>query len=87
MTPTDANNLSDSVGFIGLGLMGKPMVENLAKKLPSGTCINVHDVLAAAVDELCSSYPERVFRCGSAKEVTEQSVSQPGKRTIRDLTS
>lgn len=65
--------LPRSLGFIGLGLMGKPMVENLAKKLPPGSQIHVHDVVAAAVDQLCTSYPDIIIRCTSAKEVTERS--------------
>lgn len=82
MTVTGTSGLPDSVGFIGLGLMGKPMVQNLAKKLPSGTRIHVHDVVTAAIDELCNSYPDKVFRCENAKEVTEQSVRQSGMPTI-----
>ncbi len=74
MIQMDASSVPSSVGFIGLGLMGKPMVVNLAKKLPPGSRIHVHDVVAAAVDELCSSYPDTVVRCTSAKDVTEKSV-------------
>ncbi|OIW29025.1 hypothetical protein CONLIGDRAFT_598861 [Coniochaeta ligniaria NRRL 30616] len=73
MTQTDTSALPNSVGFIGLGLMGKPMVVNLAKKLPPGARIHVHDVVTAVVDELCASYPDRIIRCTSAREVTEKS--------------
>jgi 3-hydroxyisobutyrate dehydrogenase len=73
MTQADDSALPKLVGFIGLGLMGKPMVENLAKKLPPGSRIHVHDVVTAVVDELCASYPDTVSRCTSAKEVTEKS--------------
>ena len=38
-----------SVGFIGLGIMGKPMVRNL---LRAGYAVTVHDVVAAPVEEL-----------------------------------
>ncbi|KAE8754957.1 NAD-binding protein [Paraburkholderia madseniana] len=41
----------DKIGFIGLGRMGKPMASNLSKK---GYELVVHDVNAAAVDELVS---------------------------------
>jgi len=74
MAQTGDSSLPKSVGFIGLGLMGKPMVVNLAEKLPAGSRIHVHDVVTAAVDELCASYPDRVVRCTSAREVTEKSV-------------
>lgn len=74
MTATKDSALPTSVGFVGLGLMGKPMVENIAKKLPAGSRIHVYDVVKAAVDELCSSYPDTIVRCTSAKDVTEKSV-------------
>jgi 3-hydroxyisobutyrate dehydrogenase-like beta-hydroxyacid dehydrogenase len=63
-----------TLGFVGLGAMGKPMVINLANKLPSGAIVHVHDVVEAAVEELCASYPNRVVRCANAKEVAENSV-------------
>lgn len=65
-----------NLGFIGLGAMGKPMVLNLAKNTASGSRvkIHVHDVVAAAVDEAVSSFPDIIVKCASAKEVTEKSV-------------
>lgn len=90
MTQTDASVLPDSVGFIGIGLMGKPMVVNLANKLPPGSRIHVHDVVTAAVDELCTSYPDQIVRCTSAKEVTEKSVrvsAYPTHDRVPDLES
>jgi 3-hydroxyisobutyrate/3-hydroxypropionate dehydrogenase len=63
-----------SVGFIGLGAMGKPMVRHLAKKLPPDTVIYVFDVVQAAVDELCTEFPDRVVKRANAKEVAEKSV-------------
>ncbi len=41
--------MSHTVGFIGLGLMGKPMAKNLLKK---GFSVIVHNRSRAAVDEL-----------------------------------
>lgn len=38
-----------TIGFVGLGIMGRPMVRNLLK---AGYCVTVHDVNRAAVDEL-----------------------------------
>jgi 2-hydroxy-3-oxopropionate reductase len=38
-----------TIGFIGLGIMGKPMAKNLIK---AGYSLVVYDVVAAAVDEL-----------------------------------
>ena len=38
------------IGFIGLGIMGRPMAKNLIK---AGYELVVYDVVGAAVDELC----------------------------------
>lgn len=70
MTPPKYNN----VGFIGLGAMGTPMVGQLAEKLPKDARIHVFDVVETAVDEICSQYPNRVFKGVSAKDVAEKSV-------------
>ena len=40
------------IGFIGLGIMGKPMVRNLIK---GGYSVTVHDINAASVAELTSA--------------------------------
>ncbi len=40
------------IGFIGLGIMGKPMVRNLLK---GGYSVTVHDINAASVAELTSA--------------------------------
>jgi 3-hydroxyisobutyrate dehydrogenase len=63
-----------SVGFIGLGAMGKPMAEHLAKKLPPETLIYVFDVVQAAMDQLCTEFPNRVVKCANAKDLAEKSV-------------
>ena len=65
-----------SVGFVGLGLMGSPMVEHLAKKLPAETRIHVFDVVDDAVNKLCSNYPDKVVKGSSAKDVADKSVSR-----------
>ncbi|KAF2648628.1 hypothetical protein K491DRAFT_722399 [Lophiostoma macrostomum CBS 122681] len=66
--------LSDfkTLGFIGLGAMGKPMVIHLANKLPPESRIFVFDVVEAVVDEVCSQFPDRVSKGSSAKNVAEQ---------------
>ncbi len=69
-----SESLPGSIGFIGLGAMGTPMVVNLATKLPHGSQIYVHDVVVSLVEELCTSFPDRVVKCVNAKEVTEKSV-------------
>jgi len=57
--------VSDSrptIGFVGLGIMGRPMVRNLMK---AGYAVTVHDVNRAAVDELAA---EGAKVAGSARE-------------------
>jgi 2-hydroxy-3-oxopropionate reductase len=44
-----------SVGFVGLGIMGRPMARNL---LRAGHRVVVHDVVAAAVDEVVAAGAE-----------------------------
>ncbi|KAK0702222.1 NAD binding domain of 6-phosphogluconate dehydrogenase-domain-containing protein [Lasiosphaeris hirsuta] len=73
MPSTGVDVVPSSVGFIGLGVMGKPMVVNLAAKLPPGSLIHVHDIVAAVVDELVASFPGIVVRCASAADVTSKS--------------
>ncbi|KAF1358575.1 hypothetical protein EJ07DRAFT_124259 [Lizonia empirigonia] len=60
-----------TLGFIGLGAMGKPMLEHLANKLPKESRIWVYDVVEQVVDEICAAYPDRVFKGRSAKDVAQ----------------
>ncbi|KAI1638625.1 3-hydroxyisobutyrate dehydrogenase [Biscogniauxia mediterranea] len=69
----DSTSLPTSIGFIGLGAMGKPMVNNLVKNLPAGSRVFVHDVVEASMEELRASYPSMIVKSTNAKEVTEQS--------------
>ncbi|KAK5655103.1 hypothetical protein OQA88_6002 [Cercophora sp. LCS_1] len=62
-----------TLGFIGLGAMGKPMVTNLAKKLPSGSIIQVYDIVTAPAEELTTHFPGIVNQCFSASEVASKS--------------
>lgn len=76
MTPSTGDELlPNSVGFIGLGAMGKPMVINLARNLPPKSQIYVHDTVDAPVNELCTRLPDIVVKSVSAKDVAEKSVS------------
>lgn len=54
------------IGFIGLGLMGKPMARNLLK---AGFPLTVHNRSQAAVEELVA---EGARRAGSPAEVADQ---------------
>jgi 2-hydroxy-3-oxopropionate reductase len=44
------------IGFIGLGIMGKPMAKNLLK---AGYKLKVYDIVASAVDEVVNAGAER----------------------------
>lgn len=61
------NNELKKIGFIGLGIMGKPMVRNLLK---AGFSPIVFNRSQSAIDELVS---EGATAANSAKEVTEKS--------------
>lgn len=63
-----------TLGFIGLGAMGKPMLEHLAKKLHEESRIWVYDVIEQLVDEVCTAFPNRVFKGVSARDVAEHTV-------------
>lgn len=64
-----------TLGFIGLGAMGKPMLTHLANKLPAESKIFVFDVVEEIVDEMCSQFPGKVHKASSARNVAEQVVS------------
>lgn len=55
------------IGFIGLGIMGKPMSKNLLK---AGYELTVYDLNTAAVDEVVAAGAKKA---ASAKEVAQQS--------------
>ena len=57
---------NDPIGFIGLGIMGKPMSRNLLK---AGHNLVVYDIVPQAVDEIMSEGAEGAH---SAKEVGEK---------------
>ncbi|KAF2871636.1 NAD binding domain of 6-phosphogluconate dehydrogenase-domain-containing protein [Massariosphaeria phaeospora] len=61
-----------TLGFIGLGAMGKPMLTHLANKLPSESQIYVFDVAEKVVDEVCAQFPNRVHKASSARDVAQQ---------------
>jgi len=60
--------MAERIGFVGLGIMGKPMVRNLVK---AGYELVVHNRSRGAVDELVAE-SETVTAASSAREVAEQ---------------
>ena len=63
-----------SIGFVGLGVMGYPMVENLAKKLPQLVNVYVFDVVTQPMHMLSLQTNGKVEPCGSAKNVADKAV-------------
>ena len=63
-----------TMGFIGLGAMGKPMLEHLADRLPGGSRLWVYDVVEQVLDEVCAAFPDRVFKGTSAADVAQHVV-------------
>ena len=59
----------DRVGFVGLGVMGKPMARNL---LAAGHELVVFSRTRASVDEVAESAPTQPTAAASAREVAEQ---------------
>lgn len=59
--------ISKQVGFIGLGMMGKPMAHNLVK---AGFVLTVYDIIGASVEELVAVGAKRA---SSPAKVAEQS--------------
>ncbi|KAK4185883.1 NAD binding domain of 6-phosphogluconate dehydrogenase-domain-containing protein [Podospora australis] len=70
---SDNSTIPLSVGFVGLGAMGRPMVANLARKLPAGSRIYVHDVVPTVVEELCTEFAGIVDKSDSAMNVAQLS--------------
>lgn len=67
-------DLPKSIGWIGLGLMGNPMIRNLLTKMASETKFFVHDVVRESVDKLAEEGKGRVHACESSIEVADKSV-------------
>lgn len=64
-----------TIGFIGLGAMGYPMVARILQELPDTVALHVFDVNASVIEEICNESPKRVTAGSSAKDVTDKSVS------------
>lgn len=70
------NNMADysSIGFIGLGAMGAPMVGHLANKLSPEISIHIFDVVQSIVEELVNQFPNSIYAEKTSKDVAEKSV-------------
>jgi 2-hydroxy-3-oxopropionate reductase len=62
--------MAERVGFIGLGIMGKPMAGHL---LSAGYEVVAHSRTRSKVDDLCATYPAATA-ASSPREVAEQTT-------------
>ncbi|KAG9659201.1 hypothetical protein KCU64_g4008, partial [Aureobasidium melanogenum] len=69
---TESSKDIKTFGFVGLGLMGKPMSINLASKLEADQHLFVYDLVGSAVLEVCESAPDRVSPCQSPQDVANK---------------
>jgi hypothetical protein len=74
--------LPENVGWIGLGIMGMPMVRNLLAKMKDDTQFYVYDVVQESIDQLVRDGQGRVHACSSSKEVADNSVWQLPTRSF-----
>lgn len=68
--------LPKKIGWIGLGIMGLPMVRNLLAKMETDAQFYVYDVIQESIDKLVQDGGGRVHACSSSKEVADNSVCQ-----------
>ena len=68
--------MPEQIGFVGLGIMGRPMVRNLMK---AGYSVTVYDIVADAVEELAS---EGAIPATSSDEVASVSYTHLTLPTI-----
>jgi 3-hydroxyisobutyrate dehydrogenase len=66
--------LPKKIGWIGLGIMGLPMVRNMLAKMESDTQFYVYDVIQKSIDEFVQDGQGRVHACISSREVADNSV-------------
>lgn len=69
-----AADIPKNIGWVGLGIMGYPMADNLLKKLSPDTHFHVYDVSHESIDRFVGGDVDRVHPCASSKEVADKSV-------------
>jgi 6-phosphogluconate dehydrogenase (decarboxylating) len=75
-------DLPKKVGWIGLGIMGLPMVRNMLAKMKHDTQFYVYDVVQKSIDQLVQDGKGRVHACSSSKDVADHSVCRLRTRAI-----
>jgi 3-hydroxyisobutyrate dehydrogenase len=71
------SDLPKKVGWIGLGIMGAPMLQNLLGKMDNETQFYIYDVVQKSIDDFVEKGQGRVHACSSSKEVADLSVCCP----------
>ncbi|KAF2399946.1 hypothetical protein EJ06DRAFT_530729 [Trichodelitschia bisporula] len=64
---------NNHIGFIGLGLMGVPMLRNLIQKTDDHCQFYLYDVASEPVEKLCAELPARTHQCQNPRDVAEKS--------------
>ncbi|GHS96859.1 2-hydroxy-3-oxopropionate reductase [Synergistales bacterium] len=73
------------IGFIGLGIMGKPMAKNLLK---AGKSLVVFDVVSSAVDELVKDGAEKAASPADAASASDIIITMlPNSPHVREVVS
>jgi 2-hydroxy-3-oxopropionate reductase len=79
--------MNHTLGFIGLGIMGRPMAWNLSKTFPG---IRVYDADTTKIDRLVSSAEGRVLPVSSIQEVgsicDRVFLSLPTSEVVKEVT-
>ncbi|MDR1740575.1 MAG: 2-hydroxy-3-oxopropionate reductase [Synergistaceae bacterium] len=74
---------TNKIGFIGLGIMGKPMAKNLIK---AGKQLVVYDVVPAAVEELVKAGAERASSPAEVAKASDTVITMlPNSPHVREV--
>lgn len=69
------SDTSTNVGFIGLGVMGYPMAQNLLSKLPARSSMSIFDISDDTLSRFqADANSEHLSICKSSRQVAEQCV-------------
>lgn len=69
------SDTSDNVGFIGLGVMGYPMAQNLLSKLPTRSSMSIFDISDDTLSRFqADANSDHLSICKSSRQVAEQCV-------------
>jgi 3-hydroxyisobutyrate dehydrogenase len=76
MSPAESSSLPNvTYGFIGIGVMGRGMALNLAKKIPTSSKLVVCELIQARRDCFMAEAGSKAEVADSPREVAEKAVS------------